>query len=268
MTASQVSANDWRNGLPPISGVNVDVRELVHADAPALFELLTDQLVTRHISPPPPSVSAFEGFVAWSHRERALGKGVCFGIVPRGLEQAVGLIQVRALEPSFFVAEWGFALAAPFWATGVFQEAATLVATFAFEELKVHRLEARAVSQNGRGHGALQKLGAIAEAVLAKSFKRDGRYDEQLLWTLISTEWGVASGERCDATETKARIAVAVTETQQSLRIARAQTPHEAPVLYPFFVTDQRTKRICPVCGNETSQPTCPDCDPQGPRVK
>ena len=54
------------------------------------------------------------------------------------------------------------------WATGVFQEAATLVATFAFHELKVHRLEARAVSQNGRGHGALQKLGAIAEAVLAK----------------------------------------------------------------------------------------------------
>jgi [ribosomal protein S5]-alanine N-acetyltransferase len=261
MSAPEPSLNDWRKGLPTISGTNVDVREITAADAPALFELLTDPLVTKHISPPPPSVSAFEGFIVWAQRERTLGNGVCFGIVPRGLEQAVGVVQVRALDPSFFVAEWGFALAAPFWATGVFQEAATLVATFAFQTLKVHRLEARAVSQNGRGHGALQKLGAVAEAVLAKSFKREGHYDEQLLWTLLATEWGAASAERADATAAKARIALAVTETQQALRISRAQTTHEAPVLYPFFVTDQRTKRICPVCGTETPDPTCPTCD-------
>ena len=107
-------SNDWRKGLPTVSGTNVKVRELVSGDASALFELLTDALVTKHHFAVPPSVSAFEGCVAWAAARAALGKGVCFGIVPRGLEQAVGLIQVRALEPSFFVAEWGFALAAPF----------------------------------------------------------------------------------------------------------------------------------------------------------
>src|ERR1700730_1573148 len=100
MSASDPALNDWRKGLPTISGTNVDVREITAADAPALFELLTDPLGTKDISPPPPSGRRVEGFVVWAQRERALGNGVCFGIVPRGLEQAVGVIQVRALEPS------------------------------------------------------------------------------------------------------------------------------------------------------------------------
>jgi RimJ/RimL family protein N-acetyltransferase len=257
---SGVPNTDWRKALPTIAADMVAVREVIAADAPALFELLTDPLVTEHISAPPPSISAFEGFIAWAQRERALGNAVCFGIVPHGLEHAVGLIQVRALEPTFFVAEWGFAVGAAFWSTGVFQEGANLVTRFAFDVLKVHRLEARAVSHNARGSAALQKLGASAEAVLAKSFRRKGHYEEQLLWTLIATEQGIPAPERLGATEAKDRIRRAVAATTEQLKRSKSNATLRPPTLYPFFVTDNRRDRLCPVCGTRIFAEPCPVC--------
>ena len=47
-----------------------------------------------------------------------------------------------------------------------------LVLTFAFDVVGVHRLEARAAVQNGRGNGALRKIGAVQEGILRKSFLR------------------------------------------------------------------------------------------------
>jgi len=53
----------------------------------------------------------------------------------------------------------------------------------------VHRLEARAAVQNGRGNGALRKLGAVQEGVLRKSFLRNGEYLDQVLWTIMDEDW-------------------------------------------------------------------------------
>ena len=60
---------------------------------------------------------------------------------------------------------------------------------FSFETIGVHRLEARAAVQNGRGNGALRKVGAVQEGVLRKSFLRDGEYLDQVLWTIVDEDW-------------------------------------------------------------------------------
>ena len=60
---------------------------------------------------------------------------------------------------------------------------------FAFDTLGVHRLEARAAVQNGRGNGALQKLGAVQEGVLRKSFLRNGEYLDQALYAIVEDDW-------------------------------------------------------------------------------
>jgi RimJ/RimL family protein N-acetyltransferase len=53
----------------------------------------------------------------------------------------------------------------------------------------VHRLEARAVAKNGRGNGALAKMGAVREGVLRKSFRRNGEYLDQILWSIVREDW-------------------------------------------------------------------------------
>jgi RimJ/RimL family protein N-acetyltransferase len=53
----------------------------------------------------------------------------------------------------------------------------------------VHRLEARAAVKNGRGNGALQKLGATQECILRKSFLKNGEYLDQVLYGMLDTDW-------------------------------------------------------------------------------
>jgi RimJ/RimL family protein N-acetyltransferase len=252
-----VDESGWRWALPSLEGDSVRLRELRASDAGALLELMTDPAVAAHVATPPPSVDAFEGFITWTHRERAQGQSVCFGIVPKGLADAVGIIQVRTQDPSFFVAEWGFAIGVAFWGTGIFTEAAVLAARFAFETLNVHRLEARAVTHNGRGNGALQKIGAKTEGVLAKAFKTGDGYVEQLLWALTAADLADRPSNRFCGETARARVAQAIAETRQACAQRASRPSPGRRHLYPFFVGSPAEGKCCR-CGAATHHGHCP----------
>jgi ribosomal-protein-alanine N-acetyltransferase len=184
-----IVSSDWRQGLPTLCGKQVVLRELRASDAASLFALLTTEEVARFISPPPSTVEGFERFIDWTRRQRAAGTYACFAVTLAGFDTAIGIFQVRETEQHFGTAEWGFAIGSAFWGTGVFQDGADLVLDFAFATLGVHRLEARAAVRNGRGNGALQKIGAVQECVLRKSFQKNGEYLDQVLYAVVDVDW-------------------------------------------------------------------------------
>ena len=186
---AHATTSDWKQALPVLTGSMVTLRELRLSDAPSLLTMLSTEEVARFISPPPTTVEGFERFIAWTHRERAAGNYVCFAVVPHGMDTAIGIFQVRQLEPGFGTAEWGFAIGSAFWGTGMFMDAARMVVDFAFDTIRTHRLEARAAILNGRGNGALRKIGAMQEGILRKSFLRNGEYLDQALWTILEEDW-------------------------------------------------------------------------------
>lgn len=187
-TGAAVST-DWREQLPVLAGKMITLRELELVDAPSLLTMLTSEEVARFISPPPTNVEGFERFIAWAQAQRRLGEYLCFGVVPHGMSTAVGLFQIRKMESGFATAEWGFAMGSPYWGSGIFLEGGTLTVNFAVRTLGVHRLEARAALANGRGNGALRKVGAVQEGVMRRSFLRDGRYLDQVLWSILDVDW-------------------------------------------------------------------------------
>ena len=65
---------------------------------------------------------------------------------------------------------------------------------FAFDEVGVNRLEARAMAANERGNGALRKVGARKEAVLRQSMAKGGRLHDEHLWAIVETDWRQANG--------------------------------------------------------------------------
>jgi ribosomal-protein-alanine N-acetyltransferase len=182
-------STDWRDSLPMLNGATVTMRELRASDAPSLFALLTTEEVSRFISPPPSTVEGFEKFIAWTLRQRSVGVYACFAVTLDATDTAIGIFQLRQLEPGFGTAEWGFAIGSAYWGSGVFQEGAELLVRFAFETVGVHRLEARAAVLNGRGNGALRKMGAVQEGLLRKSFLKNGEYLDQALWTILQEDW-------------------------------------------------------------------------------
>ena len=188
-TTTTVTTSDWKDGLPVIAGTTFTLRELRLEDAPSLFAMLTTEEVSRFISPPPTTVEGFERFVTWAHRERLAGNYVCYAVVPGGCTSAVGIFQLKSLEHGFTTAEWGFALGSQFWGTGIFAESARRIVDFAVDIIGTNRLEARASVANGRGNGALRKIGAVQEGLLRRSFLRNGVHHDQVLWGIVADDW-------------------------------------------------------------------------------
>ena len=185
-------SSDWRERVPVLTGAMMTLRELELRDAPSLLAMLSTEEVARFISPPPTTVEGFELFITWAQEQRRRGEYVCFAVVPHGMSVAVGLFQVRRMEPGFGIAEWGFAIGSAYWGTGMFLEGGRLTVDFAIATLGVHRLEARAAVANGRGNGALRKLGAVPEGILRQSFKLYGKYCDQVMWSIIDCDWMAA----------------------------------------------------------------------------
>jgi RimJ/RimL family protein N-acetyltransferase len=188
-TATTTATTNWKTALPVMAGSNFTLRELQVQDAPSLLAMLSMEEVARFISPPPTTVEGFERFIKWTHRERMAGNYACFAIVPKGMTTAIGIFQVRSLEPGFGTAEWGFAMGSAYWGSNVFVEGARLVLGFAFDVIGANRMEARAAVANGRGNGALRKLGAVQEGVLRRSFHRNGVHYDQVLWGILAEDW-------------------------------------------------------------------------------
>jgi ribosomal-protein-alanine N-acetyltransferase len=179
----------WRDGLPTMIGTRVTLRELRMSDGPALLKAITPE-ITRFTWPAPDTLEGYQRFVSWASRQRRGGTCACFAATLDGRDEAVGVFQLRALDPpAFATAEWGCALASSHWGTGVFREGAELVLSFAFKTVGVRRLEARSVTANLRGNGALRKLGATREGILRGSFPRDGKRFDECLWTILEEDW-------------------------------------------------------------------------------
>jgi len=180
---------DWRDGLPTLCGERVTLRELRTSDAPTLYAELTAPEVKRFIWAPPPSVAAFERFIEWTPSERMTGKYICYGAVPTNEEHACGVFELRQLQPGFLRGELGFAVTPRLWADGLFVEAAWLLLDFAFRQVRVHRVEARAAANNSHGNAALEALGAHREGTLKEAFWQENRFVDQYLWAFLDSRW-------------------------------------------------------------------------------
>ena len=187
--ATCVGTGEWRVSLPVLRGDQLLLREVKREDAASLLTMLSTAEVARFITPPPSTVEGFETFIDWAHSERRKGQYACYAVIPEGMQTPVGLFQVRPVQPGFATAEWGFVLDSAFWGRGVFQEAAQMILNFIFGVIGVHRLEARVAVANGRGNGALRKIGAVQEGLLRRSFLRNGRYHDQALWSMLADDW-------------------------------------------------------------------------------
>jgi RimJ/RimL family protein N-acetyltransferase len=188
--ASIANLPAWRAALPVLSGRLVVLREPTTQDLGPLVDLLSIADATRFGLDEPVSDVAVQELIDRFARERATGLAVTYAITATAARTIVGLAQVRQLDPSFEAAEWECTVAASSRGSGIFLDAARLIGSFAFGTLGTHRLEARVLSQNGRGNGALRKLGAVQEGVLRRSIRRGGEYLDQVLWSMLREDWG------------------------------------------------------------------------------
>jgi RimJ/RimL family protein N-acetyltransferase len=187
----------WRTGPPVLKGTGVTVKEVEAVEAVALFRLLSHDEIAEVVPPPPASPADLAARIEGARLDRLDGRGICFTVYRDKDGALAGMFRVRELERGFGSAEWEFVLAPEHWGGGLFFAAAVPVIDFAFDVLGVSRLEARVSVGNGRGNGAMRKIGAVQEGVLRQSLQLEKGWVDQALWTLLRDDWRRRTGRGC-----------------------------------------------------------------------
>jgi len=185
-----LAATNWRSELPTLAARLVSLREPRRADMPAILRVLSLSDATKFGIDEPITEGTVERFIDRVSAERAQGVSFTYAIARLADGSLVGLLQVRQLDPVFEAAEWECTLLPLVRGTGVFVDAARVAGSFAFGVVGAHRLEARVLLLNGRGNGALRKLGAVQEGVLRRAVRVAGEYLDQVLWSILRDDWG------------------------------------------------------------------------------
>ena len=229
----------WTAQVPRLKGGLTTLREIDAADVYPLFKLFSDPAVTSYMAPAPPTLAKFAGFIQWSHEQRSEGRGVCFGIVPEGMDVAVGIVQVRRLEGTAAGFEWGFVLSTYFWSTGIFSDAATTLADCAFTTMRIDRLEARIASNNHRAQAAMRKLGARFETILESQAPIGITRDPETVWVLSPRDWVNRTSGPLAVPHATQRLRAAIEAAEGELR--RSEFPVGVEP-YPLFLFDRRRR--------------------------
>ena len=188
--SSSLNVANWRAELPTLAARLVTLREPMAEDLGSLLDLLSIADATRFGLEEQTGAVAIQQLIEGVRRERAAGRSFTYAITSGTGRPAVGLIQVRQLDPAFEAGEWECTLAPSARGSGAFLETARLVGSFAFGAVGARRLEARVLLQNGRANTALRKLGAVQEGILRRSVRRKGEYVDQILWSVLEEDWG------------------------------------------------------------------------------
>lgn len=127
-------------------------------------------------------------------REWQLGSGFGFGLFVGGV--FAGEINLNAVQrgpfQNAYVGYWIDELHA---GNGFTPEAVVLVARFAFDELRLHRIQISIVPRNASSRRVVEKLGIRAEGVAERYLEINGVWEDHVRYAMTSDEWQARRSE-------------------------------------------------------------------------
>ena len=176
--------------LPTLTAQRVRLRWLTDADAESLYAVLSHQTVMRYWSTAPMSgIEQARALVAEIHECFRAQRLFQWGMARLEDDRVIGTCTLFAISQLQGRAELGYALGHEYWGRGYMNEALTALIGFAFESLKLRRLEADTDPRNVRSLKALEQLGFRREGLLRERWKVNGELQDTVFLGLLQQEW-------------------------------------------------------------------------------
>ncbi|MGE0688486.1 MAG: GNAT family N-acetyltransferase [Dehalococcoidia bacterium] len=174
-----------------LAGRLVELQPFVPEHAAGLFEAAQDDEVWTYIPwSKPQSVAEMEAFVEESRARMAAGTEIPFAIVELESGKPVGQIGYIDIAPADGHIEIGTWLAREVWRSGINTECKYLLLRHAFETLGAMRVQMKTDVRNERSQRAIERLGAVREALFRKSqIIKDGHVRSSIVYSIVDDEW-------------------------------------------------------------------------------
>jgi RimJ/RimL family protein N-acetyltransferase len=128
-------------------------------------------------------------FVARSVRGLQTGDHFVLGIHLKEVGHLIGAVDLRIIEKAEGCAEIGYMISYPYWGNGYAPEAVKLSIGFAFDKLKLHRIQAGIFDANPRSGRVLEKCGFKKEGTERERYNRDGKWHDAICYAILENEF-------------------------------------------------------------------------------
>jgi len=166
------------------------LRPLCMDDAEGLLRIYADPIFTRYWSTEPwTSLSQATAQIEKDLHELAAGEQLRLGIFLREQQTLIGTCSLFHLSKQCRRCEVGYGIAPEYWRLGYMFEAISALLRFAFDELRMNRVEADIDPRNTASERSLEKLGFKREGLLRERWIVGEEISDSAIYGLLAREW-------------------------------------------------------------------------------
>ena len=142
----------------------------------------------------PEDAASFSARCGMRERERQLGSGFGFGIFLEG--RFAGEITLSSIQRGPFQSgSIGYWIDEELAGSGLIPEAVVVVLQFAFETLRLHRIEVAIIPRNESSRRVVEKLGLRVEGVALGFLEINGEWEDHVRYAMTADEWTLRGPE-------------------------------------------------------------------------
>jgi ribosomal-protein-alanine N-acetyltransferase len=177
--------------FPALGTARLQLREIVAADAPALFSIHGDHEAMRWFgSDPLPDLAAASRLVeAFAALRSHANPGIRWGLQAAESETLVGSCGLFAWNRDWKRCAVGYELAPFLRGRGLMREALAAALSWAFEKMDLNSVEAKVHPENTASIRLLHSLGFVEEGRLRQAGRWCNRFHDLLQYSLLRSEW-------------------------------------------------------------------------------
>lgn len=176
--------------MPRIESDRLILRPLCPSDADDMFDYAKREDVTNYLLwLPHPSVAYTRDYLSYIEERYALGEFYDWAVIEKESGRMIGTCGFTKIDVPNHAGEIGYVLNPDYHGKGYGTEAAERVLRFGFEELSLHRIEAKFMKGNDASLHVMEKLGMRHEGYRREGMLVKGTYRTIGVCAILEYEW-------------------------------------------------------------------------------
>lgn len=183
--------------LPELLTERLTLRKMMVTDSQDMYEYASRNDVTRYLTwYPHPDRGYTKQYLQYLGNRYAAGMFYDWAVVFEPDCKMVGTCGFTSFNCAFDSAEVGYVLNPDYWGRGIATEALERVIQFGFEELRLHRIEARFIQENEASLRVMEHVGMTLEGYLREGMLIKGSYVTVGVASVLVSEWQARQEEK------------------------------------------------------------------------
>ncbi len=176
--------------LPELTTPRLTLRRMAVSDTFDMYEYASRQDVTKYLTwYPHPDRDFTREYLGYLGNRYSAGMFYDWAVIYEPDCKMVGTCGFTSFNCASDSAEVGYVLNPEYWGKGIATEALRRVLRFGFDELHLHRIEARFIEGNDRSRRVMEKVGMQFEGIRREAMLIKGSYLNIGVCAILQSDW-------------------------------------------------------------------------------